>query len=89
DLDYAVAYFDLAECFEYVTHVKAKAWGAGPRWGFNRITLIMVLRIYPAVRVIALEDCCAQGGRWARCIVAGNRFAPFCLQTVILVELDG
>ncbi|CAK0909131.1 unnamed protein product, partial [Prorocentrum cordatum] len=46
--DYAVTYFDLIKCFEWVTHRKA----------------------------------------WQRGIVAGSRYAPFCLKMVIILELD-
>ncbi|CAK0899811.1 unnamed protein product [Prorocentrum cordatum] len=72
-LEYAVTYFDLVKCFEYVTH--EKVWQAGARSGFNTVILKMVLRIYSMT--------------WARGIAAGSRLAPLCLKMVIFGELDG
>ncbi|CAK0829608.1 unnamed protein product, partial [Prorocentrum cordatum] len=62
----AVTYFDLVQCFEYVTHE------------------LVVLRIYAMVRRIVLDGCYTRGRRWAR-----SRLAPFCLKTVLYMELDG
>ncbi|CAK0813185.1 unnamed protein product, partial [Prorocentrum cordatum] len=86
-LEYAVTYFDLVRCFEYVTH--ELVWKAGSRWGFNRLILKVVLRIYAMVRRIVLDGCYTRGRRWARGIVAGSRFAPLCLKMVLYMELDG
>ncbi|CAK0894743.1 unnamed protein product [Prorocentrum cordatum] len=73
-LEYAVTYFDLVKCFEYVTH---------------ELVWKVVLRIYAMVRRIVLDGCYARGRRWARGIVAGRRFAPLCLKMVLYMELDG
>ena len=86
DIEYAVTYFDLVKCFEYVTH--AMVWHAGLHWGFNRVVLKVVLRIYAMVRRIVLDGSYTVGRRWGRGIVAGSRFAPFCLKLVIFMELD-
>ncbi|CAK0855147.1 unnamed protein product, partial [Prorocentrum cordatum] len=85
-LEYAVTYFDLVMCFEYVTH--ELVWKAGSRWG-NRLTLKVVLRIYAMVRRIVLDGCYTRGRRWARGIVAGSRFAPLCLNMVLYMVLGG
>ncbi|CAK0853963.1 unnamed protein product [Prorocentrum cordatum] len=53
-MGYAVTYFDLVKCFEYVTH--EKVWQAGTRSGFNTVILKMVLRIYSMTRRIALDN---------------------------------
>ncbi|CAK0863906.1 unnamed protein product, partial [Prorocentrum cordatum] len=86
-LEYAVTYFDLVKCFEYVTH--EKVWQAGTRSGFNAVILDMVLRIYSMTRRIVLDNAYTEGSRWARGIVAGSRLAPLCLKMVIFGELDG
>ena len=86
DLDYAVTYFDLVKCFEYVSH--AKAWAAGLHWGCNRFVLRVVLRICSMARRVVLDGARAEGRRWDRGVVAGSRFAPFCLKMVIFPELD-
>ncbi|CAK0823664.1 unnamed protein product, partial [Prorocentrum cordatum] len=86
-LEYAVAYFDLVKCFEYVTH--EKVWQAGARSGFNTVILKMVLRIYSMTRRIVLDSAYAEGPRWARGIVAGSRLAPLCLKMGIFGKLDG
>ncbi|CAK0805345.1 unnamed protein product, partial [Prorocentrum cordatum] len=86
DLEYAVTYFDLVKCFVYVTH--AMVWHAGLHWGFNRVVLKVVLRIYAMVRRIVLDGSYTVGRRWGRGIVAGSRFSPFCLKLVIFMELD-
>ncbi|CAK0854507.1 unnamed protein product, partial [Prorocentrum cordatum] len=55
DLEYAVTYFYLVKCFEYVTQGSTEASTA----------------------------------RWGSGIVAGSRFAHFCLKMVMLMELNG
>ncbi|CAK0860300.1 unnamed protein product, partial [Prorocentrum cordatum] len=86
-MEYAVTYFDLVKCFEYVTH--EKVWQAGTRSGFNTVILEMVLRIYSMTRRVVLDNAYTEGSRWARGIVAGSRLAPLCLKMVIFGELDG
>ncbi|CAK0875146.1 unnamed protein product [Prorocentrum cordatum] len=83
---YAVTYFDLVQCFEWVTH--EKAWAAAKRWGFNPIIMRVVLRIPSMARRIVLDGCYTTGKAWQRGIVAGSRYAPFCLKMVIILELD-
>ncbi|CAK0868864.1 unnamed protein product [Prorocentrum cordatum] len=86
-MEYAVTYFGLVKCFEYVTH--EKVWQAGTRSGFNTVILEMVLRINSMTRRIVLDNAYTGGSRWARGIVAGSRLAPLCLKMVIFGELDG
>ncbi|CAK0796433.1 unnamed protein product [Prorocentrum cordatum] len=47
-----------------------------------------VLKIYSMVRHIVLDGCYTDGKAWQRGIVAGSRYAPFCLKMVIILELD-
>ena len=84
--EYAVTYFDLVKCFEWVTH--RKVWDASRRWGFNPILMRVVLKIYSMVRRIVLDGCYTGGRAWKRGIVAGSRYAPLCLKMVIILELD-
>ncbi|CAK0889979.1 unnamed protein product, partial [Prorocentrum cordatum] len=86
-IEYAVTYFDLVKCFEYVTH--KEVWQAGTRSGFNAVILKMVLRIYSIARRIVLDNACAEGKGRARSVVAGSRLAYLCLEMVTFGELDG
>ncbi|CAK0818215.1 unnamed protein product [Prorocentrum cordatum] len=84
--EYAVTYFDLVKCFEWVTHHKVSE--ASQRWGFNPVIMRTLLKIYGMVRCIVLDGCYTEDRAWQRGIVAGSRYAPFCFKMVIILELD-
>ena len=71
--EYAVTYFDLVKCFEWVTH--RKVWDASRRWGFNPILMRVVLKIYSMVGRIVLDGCYTDGrhGSEASWRAAGTR----------------
>ncbi|CAK0810705.1 unnamed protein product [Prorocentrum cordatum] len=69
--EYAMTYFGLVKCFEWVTH----------------LIMHTVLKIYGMVRRIVLDGCYAEGRAWQRGIVAGSRYAPLCLKMVVILNL--